>query len=1698
MASSNEFKEKIKKLVYSELKTSENKFYEAIKVIDEGLKNDPKSVPLSYHKAFAYYHIYQVNFNKNPIKSALQIVDNLIEVDMGFTALFFLKSLLLCSESSSEGEKYYETIKMMDANDEDSKHAKGLAILKLSKDEDKTKEKAAMELFNEINLCIYFSAFQEMMNVCRRQNNYSLGLAKAESFVQANKTVILGYDWKGYMLESLKEYEKALEPINEWIKLLPKGGRYPARWSNENPFSKKTNLLIQLTKFEEALEAADQWLKGYPLDINAWFEKFNIIQKNIKEKKFQKMMKYAKETLFSVKLSELYSANSDRFSFYSSMIEPIENQFNEVFEMIAGILLDEQIKPYLSGVNSCEVPAKELIEILDNLIKQEDKYSSRFQTKAMIFKGAILYAMKEFQLALKCLEDDKLKELKDEFFKDYCISLTYLALNKKKEALINCEVMMNFCFWQDRYHWSSHIPSYHRFVFKHGVEIRDEILNESFIKEIYNTKRKTLTKDSESLLNKAFSMTFQGPEINYPSAVNLLNDALKNEPDAAVIKFYKIVFECIATKKWDYEIVKELNEIISLDIGFLPAYYLKKNIYSEIKEYNKCYFKGIRLLKPVSQDDYFMKAFVSLELSNKPKKQTFSYLEKCTDKKFEKKVLDLKRIYYEAKEEKEKALECAQEFLQKYPNENIENIFKLLVELNKLAEALSYGLRLTKEINDNLKLYLKKFLEKSEEAMLTKEGLIHIMDKSSLLNFLDFIIDYDPNTNGLVYRALNLKGVLLLSLDKKEESFSIFEKAVNMQASESGNFYDKETNWMNNRMVISDFICYKNSIYHIHLAKAAWLTKKIEIARSSCEKGFAYLCTIRAENKQIYYQNILINEIPNIYPQEFISQMKQKLFNPMEENAKNLYNKAVQLLHLYPLDKENLKKASTLLAEAAKQSKSFLIQFQKEKCEESLNKIISLFDQEPLFVGLYYAKANRISDSSCKPYYELIKNFEPNEKDEESNYEKGEFLFQSLKKPDEALPYLKRVSINYMKAHLNIATIYKDNKEISKSIEIYDNLIKAYPNHEHCYEKKLSLLKEFQQIKEHLILTGTNLASSKNIFKSFDPFFEVKNTVCTPEQKLELALLYFNFFQNTYSSSSHVITWLEYVAYDSNGFNLAKTKKTANELLEILNKMSNYKDIAKNIKGSILLSQNKAEEALTLFEECVKAYDSYALYLCNKGLALALLNKPKAAFPVFEKAYSALKMKKITYTSSESQSTKEYVENTIVNQRKQILKGLIDDINKHAVVLEEVKELGVRVNKLERQMTLKKIENSDDVMQDLKKVTEKIKENDQNAEKLASEKERLLKTMEDAGKATGIVELTAQVESFKAKANKAKEEKDLLENQYKELEKKVNLLFQSVEKVNSKVNEIDSEVKVQNEKVEKIEIVQKEEAKKIEEHEEVLRQGGVYAKVEIKNRMNEMKAENPELYAYCKTFYWTMLNYFGSYRNLSTNLFEKNVDVDQTSNKIITEGIKKVASFGMEIAKGVPFVGNVIGSIDGVIDLIYGTYKEKAFDFKVKVVNKIIQKKFTLEEDISLEVGKLAVDMALLRKTDILKAESPGKIDKIWGWLNKQMENLNKLVFPYVEMNNEKGAKLALKDIVSLFAFFFKNHEIILSREDSLSKQIENIVLFGSLDNLLREAVEDSENKQKDMTMSNISQSSKTQKKNEKTKKKQSRKCVLI
>lgn len=301
-------------------------------------------------------------------------------------------------------------------------------------------------------------------------------------------------------------------------------------------------------------------------------------------------------------------------------------------------------------------------------------------------------------------------------------------------------------------------------------------------------------------------------------------------------------------------------------------------------------------------------------------------------------------------------------------------------------------------------------------------------------------------------------------------------------------------------------------------------------------------------------------------------------------------------------------------------------------------------------------------------------------------------------------------------------------------------------------------------------------------------------------------------------------------------------------------------------------------------------------------------------------------------------------------------------------------------------------------------------------------------------------------------------------------EKKKELTKQAVDSLDGKsANTQESELVQMSKKMDDLKQqmqellkVQAAQQVQIDKHENALDQGGVFAKAAVKEGFSNLEQEDTRLYIYCKTFYWTTINLFGAYRSLSTGLIQGNIDSDVTAQEdLLVQGAQKLTSFGAEIAKGIPFVGGLIGALDGIITDMYTSFKAKRFNNKVTAINTVIQKKFDMEEDISLSLAQLALAITQKRKQLILypNMKPSPKIDLEQGlqWLNGKIESIKGMILPAIDLydQDDESVTLALGDVTLMMAFLCANSESVVKSKKSLDIQCAEIIDMGGFEKMI-------------------------------------------
>ncbi len=287
-----------------------------------------------------------------------------------------------------------------------------------------------------------------------------------------------------------------------------------------------------------------------------------------------------------------------------------------------------------------------------------------------------------------------------------------------------------------------------------------------------------------------------------------------------------------------------------------------------------------------------------------------------------------------------------------------------------------------------------------------------------------------------------------------------------------------------------------------------------------------------------------------------------------------------------------------------------------------------------------------------------------------------------------------------------------------------------------------------------------------------------------------------------------------------------------------------------------------------------------------------------------------------------------------------------------------------------------------------------------------------------------------------------------------ELNKCLDLLMQEPSKdinkeLAARLQQLEAQIKQYHDEQEKI--------------KHVMEDAGVYDKAEIKQEFDAFENENPKLYDYCKTFYWTLLNYFGAYRALSTGLIQGKLKATTKDNTIVA-GIKGIAKLAGQIASSVPFVGGIVHAIDGLVDYGKSDTLQRQLENKTNVITQLIIDATLDDAELSLRVGKAAILLTKTRREQILNGKEPVKMtEKAKTGMRRLTEKINFIVSELKQkavevktLYDSEEKKLALQDVTLFLAYIFRNYKY-LSHGMKLEERVVGIVAGDSINEVFEE-----------------------------------------
>jgi superkiller protein 3 len=468
-------------------------------------------------------------------------------------------------------------------------------------------------------------------------------------------------------------------------------------------------------------------------------------------------------------------------------------------------------------------------------------------------------------------------------------------------------------------------------------------------------------------------------------------------------------------------------------------------------------------------------------------------------------------------------------------------------------------------------------------------------------------------------------------------------------------------------------------------------------------------------------------------------------------------------------------------------------------------------------------------------------------------------------------------------------------------------------------------------------------------------------------------------------------------------------------------------------KGTVLTVLGKREEAIQAYDKAIQLRPDYADAYYNKGILLKALGKKEEAIQVYNKAIQ-ISSNNPLYFCARGQvlrqlgKEKEALED--LNQAYGLVQkgvfgnhassGHVNYIN-HTLnkdrkeLIQKLTTLGNELDSLEQTTyTLKDQEQAT-------KVIDKLKQLKQNYNKISEQAFNKLNT--ETLDTSPSTETSSIMQRFEA-----------LENEMKELRQQAQ-----------------------------------ENTKQIKKMDQVLQDASVYDAAQIKKDVDTLR-QDPKLYDYYKTFYWTLSNYVSAYRSLSSGLINGNTDFDESEKEsLIVKGLQKVVSWGTKLAEGVPFVGGIISGIDSIIDDAYSMRKERILQNKINVITQFVIDNNDTDDELSLKLAKTAIEITKAKKEAILNPEklekSEMKIVKGLKWIANKIEALiedakNKFA-SVAELYNSEEKKLALQDVTLLLGYLYNNSKKIIIGVE-LHCQLRDIVIKGGIDEVLARCGTDS------------------------------------
>jgi len=225
-----------------------------------------------------------------------------------------------------------------------------------------------------------------------------------------------------------------------------------------------------------------------------------------------------------------------------------------------------------------------------------------------------------------------------------------------------------------------------------------------------------------------------------------------------------------------------------------------------------------------------------------------------------------------------------------------------------------------------------------------------------------------------------------------------------------------------------------------------------------------------------------------------------------------------------------------------------------------------------------------------------------------------------------------------------------------------------------------------------------------------------------------------------------------------------------------------------------------------------------------------------------------------------------------------------------------------------------------------------------------------------------------------------------------------------------------------------------------------MKKSGILDKVKIKERFQDLEKNAPQLYAYAKAFYWTLMNYFMAYRSSSTGIVQGNTEAAKDKKEA---SIFKVIEIGMNFVESVPLVGAALKVFGNAVGTFFGEKIERRFENQTSIINFIVMEHKS-EDEFDSMIAFTALDIAFKLREDGKFDFDEKKSDSVWEKMDKKFrEQIDKIeaiaIGEAIDLYQGPAPAAALRDVLLLLAYLYKCGELVIAQKTKNKKPFNEL-----------------------------------------------------